>query len=230
MKCQGCNIQLNSIYNQYSIKSLSTSYYNILRRITTTTIIKQHQYDIHNNNTTIQQTQPIVTTRFAPSPTGQLHIGSLRTALYNYLYAKHSNGNYILRIEDTDTKRYVENADIQLIDILKQCNIIHDNNDNVIYQSKRLHIYHKYIDELLASNAVYPCFCDENRLNELKLQQAKQGIQPQYDRLCANLSFNESQSKLQQYRQNNESYVIRLRVPQHTTKPNIVIRDMIRGM
>lgn len=168
-----------------------------------------------------------VGTRFAPSPTGDLHIGGLRTALYNYLYAKHNHGKYILRIEDTDQKRTVMNSVDQLINILLQCNVQHDNHNELYYQSDRLPIYHKYIDVLFQSGAVYPCFCSSDRLAESRQQQIKSGIQPQYDRLCSKIPHQQALQQLSEYKATNQPYVYRLRVPH--THGHIVVNDLCRG-
>ena len=98
-----------------------------------------------------------VRVRFAPSPTGYLHIGGLRTALYNYLFAKNKKGKFILRIEDTDRTRYVENADKQLVNTIKAFGLNFDKGP--IYQSKRLKIYKKYADQLVREKKAYYCFC-----------------------------------------------------------------------
>ena len=105
-----------------------------------------------------------IRTRFAPSPTGFLHVGGLRTALYNYLFAKQNNGKFILRIEDTDQKRYVKNAADNLVYILSKFGFNYDigpgkEDENGPYvQSKRLNIYKKYYMQLLKNNFAYVCF------------------------------------------------------------------------
>ena len=114
---------------------------------------------------------PEVRVRFAPSPTGYLHIGGLRTALYDYLFAKNKGGKYILRIEDTDQSRYVDDAIENLIDSLEWAGVVHDEGvfieDGKIVQkgeygpyiqSERLDIYKKYIDQLLENDKAYYCF------------------------------------------------------------------------
>ena len=124
--------------------------------------------------------------RFAPSPTGYLHIGGLRTALYNYLYAQHNNGKFILRIEDTDQTRFVEGAIENLIDSLKWAGVKYDEGvfveDHKIVergeygpyiQSKRLDIYKKYVDELIENDHAYYCFCSKERLEEVREEQRK---------------------------------------------------------
>jgi glutamyl/glutaminyl-tRNA synthetase len=103
--------------------------------------------------------------RFAPSPTGYLHVGGLRTALYNYLFAKRNNGKFILRIEDTDRNRYVEGAVEKLISSLKWAGLEYDEGPDVggdygpYMQSQRLDIYMKYAKELIDNGNAYYCFC-----------------------------------------------------------------------
>ena len=118
-----------------------------------------------------------VRTRFAPSPTGYMHIGNFRTALYAYLFAKHNNGKFILRIEDTDQKRFVEGATEVIYDTLKQTNLIHDEGPDIggaygpYVQSERKPLYKKYALELVKKGKAYYCFCsgtkeDESNENE----------------------------------------------------------------
>ena len=108
-------------------------------------------------------------TRFAPSPTGFMHIGNLRTAIFEYLVAKHSGGDFILRVEDTDQNRYVEGAIDFIYDTLKLCDIKIDEGPNnegeygPYIQSKRLDIYKKYAEELVKMKKAYYCFCSSER-------------------------------------------------------------------
>ena len=108
-----------------------------------------------------------VKVRFAPSPTGFVHVGSLRTALYNYLFARHNNGKFILRIEDTDQDRFVEGAVENLLNVLKWAGLDYDEGpgkeigSESYYQSGRLEIYQKHIRTLLDKGDVYPCFCSD---------------------------------------------------------------------
>ena len=169
-----------------------------------------------------------VRVRFAPSPTGYLHIGGLRTALYNYLFAKHNNGEFILRIEDTDRKRYVEGAVENLISTLNWAGLNFaegpgkERKFGPYLQSQRLVIYNKHIEQLLKNKHAYRCFCSPERLKELREDQQKKGLQPMYDKHCLNISEDEINEKLNQ----NIPYVIRLNV-----KPDKIIRieDTIRG-
>ena len=165
--------------------------------------------------------------RFAPSPTGFLHVGGLRTALFNYLYAKKTNGKLILRIEDTDQNRKIKNAVNHLIKTFEKLNIKFDEgptqsgNYGPYFQSQRLHIYNKYIAKLIDSGNAYYCFCSTERLNELRknLSQKKQIIK--YDRKCLNLNNKEILKK-----KKSESFVIRMKV---SNEPEITFYDGIRG-
>ncbi|MFC1721951.1 glutamate--tRNA ligase family protein, partial [Patescibacteria group bacterium] len=122
-----------------------------------------------------------VVTRFAPSPTGMMHVGSLRTALYSYLWARHNKGKFILRIEDTDQERLVPGAQDQIIATLAWAGLDYDegpliNSDDKAdrgengpyIQSERLDIYKKYIQELLDKNKVYRCFCSKEDLGKMR--------------------------------------------------------------
>ncbi|MEI7811778.1 MAG: glutamate--tRNA ligase [Ignavibacteria bacterium] len=166
--------------------------------------------------------------RFAPSPTGYLHVGGLRTALYNYLFAKNNNGSFILRIEDTDRNRYVEGAVENLIQALRWAGLEFDEGPSKggefgpYMQSERLDIYKKYADELIEKKKAYYCFCSAERLTQIRDEQQKQGFQSKYDKHCLHLSENEIKQKLE----NNEPRVIRMNV-----EPNIkvVFDDIVRG-
>ena len=135
-----------------------------------------------------------VRTRFAPSPTGFLHIGSLRTALYNFLWAKNQKGKFFLRIEDTDRERLVEGAQEQLINILKTMGL--DFDDEVVVQSTRLKLYRKAVDKLIEKGQAYYCFCSPERLEKLRADLSAKKQVPKYDRACCNLSHDEIKQKL----------------------------------
>lgn len=178
----------------------------------------------------------MVKVRFAPSPTGFVHIGSLRTALYNYLYARKVDGKFLLRIEDTDRTRLVEGAIESLLHSLEwshldvdegvkldsKCNIIQDGENGPYIQSERLDIYKKYINVLLEKGYAYYCFCDKERLENLREEQKKKGEDPMYDGHCKHLSKEEVEKRIK----NGEEYVIRLNVPENK---NIEFNDMVRG-
>jgi glutamyl-tRNA synthetase len=166
--------------------------------------------------------------RFAPSPTGYLHIGGLRTALYNYLFAKHINGKFILRIEDTDRNRYVEGAVENLIKTLNWIGLNYDEGPDLqgdygpYLQSQRLDIYKQYAEKLLKNGKAYHCFCTPERLQELREEQQRQKLpQAKYDKHCLNLSENEKSKLLE----SGTSFVIRLNVPENQ---KIIFEDVIR--
>lgn len=145
-----------------------------------------------------------VRTRFAPSPTGFLHMGSLRTALYNYLLAKNTGGDFLLRLEDTDQKRLVPGAEESLYDTLNWCGIKYDEGPGVneVYgpyrQSDRSTIYREYIEKLCEKNEAYKCFCPKERLDALR--ESAQQMQPpttvSYDRHCLHLLESEVKEKI----------------------------------
>lgn len=177
-----------------------------------------------------------VRVRFAPSPTGFLHIGGLRTALYNYLFAKHNNGDFILRIEDTDRTRYVEGAIENLIQSLKWAGIEVDegvilNEDGKLtekgqcgpyIQSNRLDIYKKYVDKLIESGHAYYCFCSKDRLDNLREEQRIKGQVPKYDGRCRSIPIDEAKRRIA----NGEEYVVRLKLPRNRF---IKFHDLVRG-
>ncbi len=166
--------------------------------------------------------------RFAPSPTGYLHIGGLRTALYNYLFAKHHNGKFILRIEDTDRNRYVEGAVENLISTLNWIGLKYDEGPDVkgefgpYMQSQRLDIYKKYANDLLGNGKAYCCFCTPERLQELREEQQRQKLpQAKYDKYCLNLTKEKIKEKLEL----GIPHVIRLNVP---SNQKVTFDDVIR--
>lgn len=161
-----------------------------------------------------------VRTRFAPSPTGYFHIGGARTALFTYLHAKKNKGKFILRIEDTDRNRYVEDSVKDIESSLKWLGLNWD--EGPYYQSNRLNLYKKAAEKLLEEGKAYRCFCTPERLKEVKEERLKKGLKTSYDRKCRNLTQKEIDEKLK----NNETYVIRLKVP---LEGQTVCHDMIRG-
>lgn len=158
-------------------------------------------------------------TRFAPSPTGYLHVGGLRTALYNYLFGKQQQGEFILRIEDTDRTRLVEGA---VEGILRTLDVMHLPIDRAPYvQSERLSIYRAHVDTLLANGHAYYCFCTKDRLDALREQQQALKEQTKYDRHCLHLTEEDVQGRLDR----GEDHVVRLLVPEGKT----TFSDEIRG-
>ncbi len=173
---------------------------------------------------------PTPRVRFAPSPTGYLHVGGLRTALYNYLFAKKNNGEFILRIEDTDRNRYVEGAVDSLINTLKWVGLDYNEGpDNggkygPYYQSQRLEIYKEYVNILLNQGNAYKCFCTTERLTQLRETQQKEKLQAKYDKHCIHLTQDEIDRNLD----SNMPYVVRLNVPENKTiEFDDIIRDHI---
>lgn len=189
--------------------------------------------------------------RFAPSPTGYLHVGGLRTALYNYLFAQKNGGDLLLRIEDTDRSRYVEGAVESLIKSLNwsgikfdegvfqvadkttDINIVVDSknypgvleigNFGPYVQSERLELYKKYAEQLVADGKAYYCFCEPERLEKVREEQQKNKIAPMYDRYClTNVTPEQINKKLKQ----NCPGTIRLKVPKDQI---IEFDDIVRG-
>lgn len=166
-------------------------------------------------------------TRFAPSPTGYLHLGSLRTALFNYLLARRTGGQFILRIEDTDTKRTIPDAEKRLYEDLNWAGLEWDEGpDNggpfgPYRQSERSELYKKHTHQLLQSGGVYRCFCSTQRLHKLAHERSKLGLNTEYDRTCARLSQEESVERAAK----GESFVVRLKVPD--TYPEF--QDLVYG-
>jgi len=165
--------------------------------------------------------------RFAPSPTGYLHVGGLRTALYNYLYAKKNDGKIILRIEDTDQSRKVEGAVENLISTFKNIGIEFDEGPSQggdfgpYFQSQRLDIYKDYIQKLILNKSAYPCFCSSDRLTKIREKQSENKESIKYDRHCLCLADSEINSRM-----NNEKYVIRLKIP---NEGEVIFYDQVRG-
>lgn len=173
--------------------------------------------------------------RFAPSPTGNVHVGSLRTALYNYLFAKKNNGQFLLRLEDTDRTRYEEGAVENLLGALMVTGVVPDEGlfeeDGKIVQkgdygpyiqSERLEIYKKYIDQLLENGQAYYCFCTKERLDEVREKQKRAGETPRYDGHCRNLPREEVEARVAA----GEPYVIRLKLPEDHV---VTFDDAVRG-
>lgn len=183
-------------------------------------------------------TKPI-RTRFAPSPTGFVHIGSLRTALFSFLFARHFDGVNILRVEDTDQTRLVEGSVKNMLTVLATNGISFDEgieieNDSLVekgeygpyVQSKRLEIYHSYRDELIAKKAAYYCFCSAERLDELRKEQTALKQAPMYDKLCRNLTEENVASKLKEFTENGKNAVVRQANP---SEDQTIVKDLVYG-
>jgi len=160
-----------------------------------------------------------VRTRFAPSPTGFMHIGNLRSALYEYLVAKSNGGDFILRIEDTDQTRYVEGAVQFIYDTLKVCDMkidegpLEGGNYGPYTQSERINIYKMYAEELVKKGQAYYCFCTEERLEKLREEAEIRKVAFMYDGHCQKLTDEEVKQKIA----NGEPYVIRQKMPKEGT-------------
>jgi len=156
-----------------------------------------------------------VRTRFAPSPTGYMHIGNLRTALYAYLIAKVNNGKFILRIEDTDQERYVEGAVDLIYRTMKETGLVHDEGPDIggdygpYIQSERRNIYKEYAEKLVELGGAYYCFCDKERLEDLRKRQEEAKVPTKYDGHCMKLTKEEIEEKLKA----GVPYVIRQKMP-----------------
>ncbi len=166
--------------------------------------------------------------RFAPSPTGHMHLGSARTALYDYLIAHKTGGQFILRIEDTDVKRYMPGAEEELINGLKWLGIDYDEGPGKggpygpYRQSERKDIYQEYGRKLIESGNAYYCFCTPERLSRVREDQQKRKEPPHYDGTCRNLSPEEVETRIK----NGEKHVIRFKAPREGTT---TVRDLLRG-
>lgn len=149
-----------------------------------------------------------VVTRFGPSPTGFLHIGAIRTALFAYLYAKANQGKFILRIEDTDKARCVEGAIEDVCEQLKWLGLNWD--EGPVFQSKRLDLYQKYSDQLIQEGKAYYCFCTKERTDALRQEQQKNKQPIRYDGFCRKLSLEDAKQKVDK----GEKGVVRFKTPQ----------------
>lgn len=175
-------------------------------------------------------------TRFAPSPTGYLHVGGLRTALYAYLLAKKQGGTFVLRIEDTDRERFVADGTQNILNSLSWASVLPDEGvvlaedgevssrgENGPYiQSERLRIYKTHVDQLIASGHAYYCFCTQERLDEVRKQRQQAKLPPGYDGTCAHLSAEDVAARLAR----GDRSVVRLRMPE---AGSVSFEDLIRG-
>ena len=156
--------------------------------------------------------------RFAPSPTGDMHIGNLRVAIFNYIIAKQKNEKLLIRIEDTDKERNIEGKDKEILEIL---DIFGIKYDQFVYQSSNFHIHQQLVKKLLDSKKAFVCFCDEEEIN-FQREKAKIEKRPyRYSGKCENLSSKEVEEKIEQ----KIPFVVRLKKPQK----NIKFNDLIKG-
>lgn len=170
-----------------------------------------------------------VRVRYAPSPTGHLHIGGARTALFNYLFAKHYDGTFVVRIEDTDLERNIEGGEASQLDNLRWLGIIPDESPEIggpyapYRQTERLEIYKKHAEELLERGLAYKCFCTPEELEASREAQRAKGVAaPVYDGKCRHLTKEEIAEKEAQ----GIPYTIRFKVPENVTYK---FNDMVRG-
>ncbi len=168
-----------------------------------------------------------IVTRFAPSPTGYLHVGGLRTALYNYLFAKKNNGKFILRIEDTDRNRFKKGAVENLLNSLEVMGIEYnygpgkEDKNGPYFQSKRTNLYKIEVNKLLKDGKAYRCFCTPGRLKKLNEKQMKNGEDTKYDGKCRNISAEKSEKRAE-----IKPFTVRLKVPE---SGGIKFKDKVRG-
>ncbi|WEG73194.1 glutamate--tRNA ligase [Vagococcus intermedius] len=169
-----------------------------------------------------------VRVRYAPSPTGHLHIGNARTALFNYLYAKHHDGDFIIRIEDTDLKRNIEGGEKSQLENLAWLGMDwaespeNPGEYGPYRQSERKDIYLPLIDQLLASNLAYKCYATEEELEAMREEQQARGEMPRYNGMCANLTAEEQSA----YEAEGRQAVVRFRVPQNK---EYTFTDLVKG-
>jgi len=177
----------------------------------------------------------LMRTRFAPSPTGSMHVGNFRTALFAYLVAKQTKGHFLLRIEDTDQARSVPGTVENILRTLswaglnpdegvmiRKGNLAQEGTRGPYIQSERLELYRKYADQLLKDGHAYPCFCTPERLTKMRDDQAARKQAPMYDRTCCRLPKKEVETRLEK----GEPHVLRLLVPHDRT---LEYEDEIRG-
>lgn len=161
-----------------------------------------------------------IRTRMAPSPTGEYHIGHIRTVLYNYAFARKHGGKFIIRIEDTDRERYVEGATERILEVITKYGLSWDEGPLIegeygpYVQSQRLSLYKRYAEDLVSEGCAYYCFCTKQRLDELRERQRKEGMpRTMYDGACREMP----REKIEEELNKGTPYVIRLKVPKNMT-------------
>ncbi|HRT37199.1 MAG TPA: glutamate--tRNA ligase [Caldisericia bacterium] len=170
----------------------------------------------------------MIRVRFPPSPTGYMHIGNVRTALFNYLYAKKYEGKFILRIEDTDKERSKKEYEDDILNGLKWLGLYWDEGPDIggpfgpYRQSERLDIYKSYIDKLLDEDKAYYCFCSEEEIEKDRDEALKKGLMPKYSRRCRDLKEDEIKEKFDK----GLKPVVRFKTP---LKGEIKVKDNLRG-
>jgi len=169
-----------------------------------------------------------VRTRIAPSPTGIAHLGTAYTAMRNLAIARQNNGQFLVRIEDTDRNRYVEGAVEVIFDALSWLGLTHDEGSDIggphapYTQSERLAIYQEYVAKLIENDHAYYCFCTQDRLNQVRTEQQANKLLPRYDGHCRKLQLNDIKKRVG----SGESFVIRLKVPDSGVT---ICQDVVRG-
>jgi len=169
-----------------------------------------------------------VRVRFGPSPTGHMHLGSARTALYNYLLARKTGGQFILRIEDTDQKRLVPGSEQELIDGLRWLGLDYDEGPDIggpfgpYRQSDRREIYQEYAKKLVDKGAAFPCFCTVERLERVRQDQQNRKVPTHYDGFCRDIDPDEAARRIA----SGEKYVIRFKMPK---EGQTIAHDQLRG-
>lgn len=169
-----------------------------------------------------------VRVRFAPSPTGYLHVGGARTALFNWLFARQVGGTFILRIEDTDTERSTDQSEKSILDGMKWIGLDWDEGPGIggeygpYRQSERKELHRQYCDKLINEGKAYRCYCPQEELEERKTEAMEQGLEVKYDGRCAKLTDKE----IEELDKQDKPYCIRFKVEQGRT---IVIDDLVRG-
>ena len=161
----------------------------------------------------------MIITRFAPSPTGELHIGGARTALFAFLFARHNGGKFLLRIEDTDRERYVPESVGRITEALDWLGLTPDNKDSVMVQSERLEIYRKAAEQLLKSGDAYVCTCSKEKLAADRERQMSKKKPPRYEGHCRNLALKIPDA-------DGGNFVIRMKMPE---QGSVTISDLVRG-
>jgi glutamyl-tRNA synthetase/nondiscriminating glutamyl-tRNA synthetase len=166
--------------------------------------------------------------RFAPSPTGQLHVGNARTALFNWLLARGQGGTFILRIEDTDAERSTKESETSILEDLRWLGLEWDEGPDVgggcgpYRQSERLHLYTSYANELLGAGHAYYCFCSPQKLESDRKHDLAAGRPPRYHGTCRGITAEDAQQRIDA----GERPVVRFRVPEHI---DVGFRDLVRG-
>jgi glutamyl-tRNA synthetase len=170
----------------------------------------------------------MVKVRFAPSPTGYLHIGGARTALFNYLFARHNNGKFVLRIEDTDRERSTKESEQEILDSMRWLGLDWDEgpgksaDDSMYYQTRRLGVYHKYADKLLSEGKAYKCFCTKEELDAERKKAEAEKRAFKYDGRCSRLTPEE----IKKNEESKKPFVVRIKVEQ---TGETVMNDIVRG-